>query len=420
MRIVYINPIGSVGGAERSLLDFLAALRHEEPALDLHLIAGTEGPLLDEVERLGVKGEVLAMPPRVANLGDATLSMAGGSRWRKAWGLAWRSAGSLLAARRYARRLRSRVRELAPDLIHSNGIKTHLLTGMARVPGVPLVWHVHDFLAWRRVVSRALRWTCGGVAQTIANSHAVEADIRALLPGVPAMTIYYGIDTEYFVPGPGDGAALDRLAGLPPLGTGGARVGLLATYARWKGHQVFLEAAARLASEPALAATRFFLVGGPIYATTGSQYSEAELRALATQLGIAERVGFVPFQKDTASVYRALDVVVHASTNPEPFGRTIVEAMACGRAVIAMEEGGAAELFTSGHDALGAAPRDAGALAGAIRVLATDPALRARLGNQARHSAVERFSRPRLGPELLAVYRRLAGSKEARRETNLV
>jgi glycosyltransferase involved in cell wall biosynthesis len=223
---------------------------------------------------------------------------------------------------------------------------------------------------------------------------------------VPATTIYYGIDVDYFSPGPGDAEQLDRLAGLPPGGPGLRRVGLLATYARWKGQDVFLEAARHCAAG-GVPATRFYIVGGPIYYTGGSQFTEAELRALAARLGLNGRVGFIPFQRDTAAVYRALDVVVHASTQPEPFGRTIVEAMACGRAVIAMEAGGAGELFVSGQDALGAPTNDPGALARAIGALVGNDDLRVRLGAEGRRSAVKRFARDRIGPELLAVYRRL-------------
>jgi glycosyltransferase involved in cell wall biosynthesis len=405
MKVVYLNPIGAVGGAERSLLDFLTSLRAAEPGCELHLISGAEGPLLAEAARLGVSGEVLPLPPRLVRMGDAAISMGPGVPLKRALGLAWQTFWTGLDARRYAKRLRRRLRELGPDLIHSNGIKSHLLSAMARLVGVPLVWHVHDFLTWRRVVSRLLRWKSRGVAQALANSRAVEADVRALLPGVPATTIYYGIDVDYFAPGPGDGGQLDRLAGLPGGGPGLLRVGLLATYARWKGQDVFLEAARRCASGGA--AARFYIVGGPIYNTGGSQFTEAELRALAARLGLDGRVGFIPFQRDTAAVYRALDVVVHASTQPEPFGRTIVEAMACGRAVIAMEAGGAKELFVSGQNALGAPPNDPGALAQAIGALVADDGLRARLGTSARKSAVKQFARDRIGPELLAVYRRL-------------
>jgi len=407
MKIVYVNPVGALGGAERSLLDFLASLRKEDPSLDLHLITGTEGPLLAAAETLGVRGEILAMPPYLVELGDSTLSFNSGTAVGKACSLAWRGFRGWLEARRYARQLKARLQELAPDVVHSNGIKCHILCSMAHVAGVPIVWHIHDFLSTRRVVGRALRWSSGRVSQTIANSRAVEADVRDLLRGVPAMTIYYGIDTDYFAPGAGNGDHLDELAGLAPGGREMLRVGLLATYARWKGQDVFLEAAAKLAESSGGRPVRFFIVGGPIYQTQGSQYAEEELRGLATRLGVAHRVGFIPFQSDTAAVYRSLDVVVHASTKPEPFGRTIVEAMACGRAVIAMQAGGAAELFTHESDALGAAPNDPTALSVAIHALTENSALRQRLGESARKNTVARFSRGRLGAELLAVYRHL-------------
>src|SRR5262249_13494143 len=119
------------------------------------------------------------------------------------------------------------------------------------------------------------------------------------------------------------------------------------------------------------------------------------------------RVGLVGFQDDPAPIYRSLDVVVHASTRPEPFGLTIAEAMACGRAVVVAQAGGAARLFEQDPDAVGGPPGDAAALAQALEGLIADSPRRARLGENARRTAVARFSRARLGHQLLAVYERL-------------
>ena len=130
---------------------------------------------------------------------------------------------------------------------------------------------------------------------------------------------------------------------------------------------------------------------------------------MADRPSLDGRVGFIPFQADPADVFRSLDVVVHASTHPEPFGRTIVEGMACGRPVIVSQAGGASELFTDGVDALGFLPGDAGSLASAIRRLATDPASRARLGSAARLTASERFDRRRMGREVAGHLAKLAG-----------
>ncbi len=162
------------------------------------------------------------------------------------------------------------------------------------------------------------------------------------------------VDTDHFAPAEHDGAELDRLAGLEPAGPGVVRVGLVATYANWKGHDVFLDALARLpATGPPV---RGYIVGGPIYATAGSQFTRDELEQRAAANGLAGRFGFVPFQTDPADVYRMLDVAVHASTRPEPFGLTIAEAMSCGKPVVVSAAGGAAELFTPEYDGLGHTP----------------------------------------------------------------
>ena len=101
---------------------------------------------------------------------------------------------------------------------------------------------------------------------------------------------------------------------------------------------------------------------------------------------------------------RALDVVVHASTRPEPFGRVIAEGMACGRAVIAIRDGGAAELFEDGVSALGCPPRDPDALAEAIGRVVADSELRQRLGQAGRQAALTRFDRRRLAEPWSRVY----------------
>jgi glycosyltransferase involved in cell wall biosynthesis len=345
----------------------------------------------------------------------AALAAAGDSRHRDSGWLS-RSAGLLRQGAalapglwRYRRRLRRAVRELAPDLVHSNGIKTHLLARLAGTGTTPVVWHVHDFYADRPFVRRMLRWARRGVAGAIAISEAVGRETRALFPGMPTRVVPNTIDARVFAPAPGDPGLLDRLAGLPPAADGTGRVGLVATYARWKGHEVFLRAAADLLREQPSLAVRFYIVGGPIYHTAGSQFSAEELRTLARRLGIEAYVGFIGFQEDPADVYRALDVVVHASTRPEPFGLTIAEAMACARPVVVAQAGGAAELFTHDEDAVGVMPGQAEPLARAIRDLLADGPRRQRLGHNARRTAVCRFSPDRLGPQVLAAYRDFLG-----------
>jgi len=409
MRIVFFNPAAELGGGERSLLDVMACLRAADPAVSLGLLTAEEGPLATEAGRLGAGVVQVPMPAALAGFGDSALKFSG--RMGAAFSLGGRAPRAGLAAAGYVRRLAQALRGMSPDLIHSNDNKSHILACLARPEGVPVVWHVRDFIGSRGMVSRALRWASLRAAGAIANSRAVGEDARAVLGGLPVEVIHNAIDLAGFSPGAGDGAALDRLAGVPAAPEGTVRVGLVATFGRWKGQDLFLEAIARVIAAPPARPVRFYIVGGPIYRTAGSQFSEAELRDLAARLKVAGHVAFTGFQRDTVAAYRALDVVVHASTQPEPFGRAIVEAMACARAVIVSDAGGASELFVHDRDAMGCAPNDAGALAAAIGSLIDDPSRRARLGAEARRSAELRFSRTRLGREVGAAYARFTGGR---------
>jgi glycosyltransferase involved in cell wall biosynthesis len=256
-------------------------------------------------------------------------------------------------------------------------------------------------------MAHGLRWSSPGNCCGIAISRAVAEDAHAVLPHVPIEVIYNGIDTDYFCASPGDGERLDRLSGIGAAGPKTIRIGLVATFARWKGQGVFLEAIARIIRDRPLLDARFYIIGGPIYRTYGSQFCDSELREKARSLGIDKHVRLVGFQEDMAGIYQALDIVVHASTQPEPFGRTIVEAMACGKPVIVSHAGGASELYEQGYDALGVPPGDPAALARALLQLMDDPTVRKRMGANARLTAVHRFNRDRLGKQVVDLYNRI-------------
>lgn len=405
MSVLFLSPVAALGGAERCLLDMLAELRELRPQLPLRVITAEDGPLVAEAAALGALVDVVPMPAVIAKTGESRYLWKNGGRFGRAVNLMSDAVGGALTLPMYLRRLRRAIAAMQPRLIHSNGLKCHLLAGYAAPRACPIVWHMHDFLSPRPVLSKWLKRLARRPAVAIAISKAIAGDVQRALPGVPIETVYNGVDTVTFCP-QGDNADLDALAGMPPAKPGTLRVGLVATYARWKGQDVFLDAAAEMARS-ATADVRFFIVGGPIYSTTGSQFSEEELRTLSAARGLSERCGFVPFQTSLAPVYRALDVMVHASTRPEPFGRTIVEAMACGRAVIVARAGGAQELFSDGRDALGVEPNNPAILAGAILRLCRDSALRSQLGFAARQSAVDRFGRRVMGEALLRVYRSL-------------
>jgi glycosyltransferase involved in cell wall biosynthesis len=395
VRIVYLNPCGKLGGAETSLWELLRSVRAAEPDWELWLVLGEDGPLAQIARDLGVKVVLLPFPPLLGRLGDT-------GRWKAAWSL----LKAAEATRRYARNLGRLLREARPDLVHTNGFKMHILAARVCPRATPLVWHIHDYVSSRRLMNRLLRLFQGACTAAIVNSKSVAEDLRGVLMHQRIVPIYNAIDLQRFSPG-GKQLDLDALAGLAPALPGTIRVGLVGTFARWKGHQVFLEAVGRLSPEVQV---RGYIIGGPIYQTDGSQWSQAELAQLADRLELVGRLGFTGFIQDVAPAMRSLDIVVHASTMPEPFGMVIIEAMACGKAVIASQAGGAAELFVDGEDALGHPPGDAEVLGQQIQRLAGDPGLRHRLGQAGRRKAERLYQGKRLANEVTSLYRELTGA----------
>jgi len=402
MRVMFLSPTGQLGGAETSLLEILASLGHARPSWRLHLLTAADGPLVARAAALGVETTVLPWPASVARLGEAGASSARAGYWR----LCGRLLLAVLPTLGYLKRLRAAIRRASPDVVHTNGLKMHLL-GVRAPTRAPVVWHLHDYLGPRPMTARLLRWHAARPAAVIANSASVAEDVRAALGhGVRVVTIYNGIDLDRFSPH-GDRLDLDALSGLPPAGDDVVRVGLLGTFGRWKGHATFLQALARV---PRTLPVRGYIIGGALYQTDASQYSRDELAGLAASLGLADRVGFTGVVDRPEAALRALDVVVHASTEPEPFGLVIVEAMACGRAVIVSDAGGAAEIITPDVDALAHRPGDADDLAERIAALASDRYYRTRLGRAGRASAEHRFGRARLAAELVPVYEAVTAS----------
>ncbi|MBD2626914.1 glycosyltransferase family 4 protein [Trichormus variabilis] len=391
MKIVFVNPVGAIGGGERVLLTIFAALLNTKPDIQLHLIVGTDGLLIDQAEKLGVQVKLLKLPAELNQLGDSAFK--GSNKAIAGLILLLRLIKILPSIGEYLREFKRSLCELKPDLIHSNGIKTHLLTALAGVKGIPVVWHIHDFYGSRPFMAKILnlKRVSYGVKQGIAISQAVAQDAQATIPSLPIEVIYNAVDVNYFSP-------------TSPTSHLTLRVGLVATFARWKGHDIFLEAASEIIKNHPHLNVRFCIVGGAIYKTRGSQFSEQELKDKAADLDIVDKVDFLGFQENIAEIYRSLDIVVHASTQPEPFGLAIVEAMACGKPVIVSQAGGAAELFTHNYDAVGVPPGETIALATAILDLLNNPEKRQIISENARHTITERFSHERLGEQLMKVY----------------
>jgi glycosyltransferase involved in cell wall biosynthesis len=375
LRVAYIGHTASLSGAELALGRVLPSLQ----AVDARVILGEDGPLVDRLRRAGLSVEVLDMGERARSVRKASVVP------RR---LPLRAVVDTV---RYSVRLARRLRRLRPDVVHTNSLKAALYGGVAgRLAGIPVVCHVHDRIspdylprpavALVRLAARLLP------ATVIANSHATLTTLgrwpsRAVV--VPNATIT---------------APAAEAAGAPRGGDRPFTVGLVGRLTPWKGQDIFLRAFARAFPD---GGARARIVGSALF---GEEDWAASLAPMAADLGIGDRVDFVGFVDDMPAEYARLDVLVHASTIPEPFGQVVVEGLAAGLPVVAAGAGGPAEIVTDGIDGLLYPIGDVSALADRLRRLADDDDLRARLGAAGRSRAAA-FAPPSVAAALEAVYR---------------
>lgn len=229
------------------------------------------------------------------------------------------------------------------------------------------------------------------IAGIVQARHGVGADRLRLIPR--------GVDERRFDPAavePDRLAALRAAWGVAP---GRPVVMLPGRITRWKGQGVLVEAMARLPGDAVA-----LLVGD---AGAKAAYRD-ELMARIAALGLGDRVRLVGHAVDVPAALLLADVVVHASTDPEAFGRTVIEAQAMARCVIASDLGGPTETVKDGVTGWRVPPGDPQALAAAIgQVLAMAPEARAVAGARARAAVLAGYTTARMQAATLDVYREL-------------
>ncbi len=209
--------------------------------------------------------------------------------------------------------------------------------------------------------------------------------------GARVISIPTGIDLERFRPGDRNAARLG--VGLPdaiPI------VGIVATLRSWKGHRYLLEAIAAMGRPEVM----LIVVGdGP---------QREALEKLAAGLQIEHAVRFAGNQADVAPWMRSFDVFCLPSYANEGVPQALMQAMACGLAVVTTPVGSIAEIVSDARTGVIVAPEDARALRGAIEGLLDDAPRREALGAAAAREAAQRFGEARMVDAMLEVFRDVA------------
>lgn len=182
--------------------------------------------------------------------------------------------------------------------------------------------------------------------------------------------------------------------------------GMVAQLVPWKGHRHFLTAVGLVAEQ--LPGARFLIVGADLFGDH-AEY-EAELHQLARELGIEDKVTFTGYRQDALSLINALDVLVLPSEN-EPFGRVLLEAMACAKPVVAFDSGGPREIVVEQETGYLVPPESAEDLAeAAVRLLLDRPAAR-EMGEKGKQRLRDEFSGQKHAEEIEKLYLELLPAK---------
>ncbi len=383
--ILYINATAELGGTDTDLFATVRAL-DKARFRPLVLLPGP-GPFDDAYAALGV--EVLHAPlpviNRAARPGPLLASLAA-------------SVGQihrLIGAR-------------GVDLVYTNSLL--VLSGglAARLAGRPSLWHSGEFLDRPRLVGQALYALTGALAaRIIVSSAAVRARFPAWARG-RIDVVHNGIDLDRFQPAQ-DGAGVRRQLGIPadvPV------VGFVGRFIPWKGAHQFLRMAARVRA--AVPEAHFLLVGSRLPAYPNH---EASLRATIHALGLEACTTLLADRLDIPDLLTAMDVFVHCSTRPEPFGIVIVEAMAAAKPVVAVRAGGVPEIIDRPDLGLLVPLGDVDAAAAAVIRLLRDRPLAEQLGRAARAHVTRHFDITAVTRRVEAIYEQvLATTGRAARE----
>jgi glycosyltransferase involved in cell wall biosynthesis len=381
--VLFVNHTAELGGGEIALSDLLGRLDRERFEPQVCLFA--DGPLAARVRAQRVPVLLLPLEAGVAAVTGRSLR-----------GSLLQHAGTVRQAVAFARRLADLIAERQVDVVYANSLKADLIAGVAaRLAGRPCIWHVRDRIdaTYLPAAVAAIFRVAGAVLprRLVTNSHSTAATLGPLVQS-RTHVVYSGTrfaEVEHVSP-----------PTLPPR-----TIGIVGRICWWKGQDIFLRAAAEvLKAHPR---TRFRIVGSAMF---GEDAFEAQCRQLSSDLGIDHAVEFRGFRPRVQEEFEALDLVVHASTLPEPFGQVIVQAMALGRPIIAADAGGVRELLPDDGVGVRIRPGDPAALTDAMLDVFARPAdYHARVA-RARDLARARFSLERTVRDVEAVLARFSPS----------
>lgn len=388
VKILFLHPSPTLYGADITLLQLVRGL--DKTYFECTIALPTAGPLVDAIQKEGGRVFFVDMPLFA----------------RKDYSIKGVTYFFVKAIKSYFV-LRKIVKDNEIEIVHSNTLAVFSGIMLAIFCKLKHVWHVHEIIAKPPLLRYLLPRLAYKTADiVIANSRqtAVWIEKAVSKENKNIRTIFNGVDASRFH------ADFEPYSFRRELNIASEEV-LISTVgriSRLKGQAIFIRAAGIVLKE--IKNVSFIIVGDP---PKGQEHFLKELEELLEELPrVKEKMRIFSYREDINKVYSASDIVVVPSTEPESFGLVAIEAMACGKPVIASAHGGLLDIVDDGVTGLLVKPADKGDLANAIIKLIRDQALRRKLGNSGLERQHRLFSEERYIREVSSVYKSTIHAKE--------
>lgn len=377
--VLYLNHSAQMSGAEASLRSLLWGLRRSDAPIDPVVALPGEGPFTATLREEG--WSVALVPLR---------------RLHRPRGLIDTMA-SVVHVLQSAPHICRLAEQVGAKIIHSNSTTAHLVGGVAAEKiKRPTLWHCRDLVPLGKIAPQLAAKATRVVAISNCVAQSLEDD------GVPhekILVVPNGLDPDEW-----RAVAHSNLRETLGIAPDEFVFGVIGQLVPWKNHAAFIEAAGQLLGESATGNARFVIIGGDLFGEQAPYVKE--LRALVKKHDLIGRFNFVPHQSEGADAMGALDCLVHPALE-EPFGRVVMEGMAMGKPVIAMNENGPKEIITHEHDGLLVKSDEPDNLAKAMSQILHDAELRDHLSQNARPTIESRFHIAEHTARILEIYSEL-------------
>lgn len=400
----------STGGSVESLLTLVGGLDKNRYRPTVLFYRTPDAEISERVKQAGAEVRVVSDDSATGQAGKRPVRLNMQSRVRRALGQRVEYAyASLKYALHYLRfrlptyrAIREQLQTIKPDLVHFNNTLIADTPGIqaARACGIPAISHVRNFGEVTQLsvsIARSVKvFVC---ISTAVRDHLVSRGIDA----ERCVVVPNAVDLNRFNEAETAPAAIREEFGWQSNDKVFALVGRLVS---WKGQEDFIRAIAKARDSDK--SVRGLLVGDDVETGESERYI-AGLNDLIDTLGVRDSVCFTGHRSDVPNIMKAADVVVCASSKPEPFGRVIIESMAVGTPVIATDAGGVTDIIDDGKNGVLTPIRNGDAMAQAMLRLANDDGFAHSIRTAARQSITDHYTVAAHTASISKLYRDVLG-----------